>query len=264
MSEKSSSMSFWEHLDQLRSVLIRCFLAWGIGTIITFGLKDWLFAVVFAPARSDFVLYRVLCRLADKTHISSLCMSDFNAQFINTELTAQFTTHLEVALWTGLIITFPYIIYKLYGFVAPALYEQERKYSIRFILSGTLLFLCGVLLNYFIIFPFSFRFLAGYQVQAEVVNQIALQSYVSSLVILSVLMGLLFELPLAGYFLAKAGILNAEMLSKYRKHAFVVIMIVAALITPTADVFTLMLVTIPIYLLYELTIKIVKRTAVNS
>lgn len=257
-------MSFWEHLEQLRGVLIRCFAAWGIGTIVTFCLKDWLFAVVFAPAKSDFVLYRVLCRLAERWQISSLCMNDFNAQFINTELTAQFTTHLEVALWSGLVITFPYIIYQIYGFVAPALYERERKYSIGFILSGSGLFLCGVLLNYFIIFPFSFRFLASYQVEAEVVNQIALQSYVSSLVILSVLMGLLFELPIAGYFLAKAGILTADMLSKYRKHAFVAIMIVAALITPTADVFTLMLVTLPVYLLYELTIKIVRLTSKDS
>ena len=154
----------------------------------------------------------------------------------------------------------PYLIIQLYGFVAPALYEQEKRYSVLLIFFGVLLFVLGVVLNYLIIFPFAFRFLSTYQVQEAVVNQIALKSYISTLLVLSLLMGILFEIPIVAYFLAKLGLIDAPLLRQYRKHAFVVLCIIAAVITPTADVFTLLLVTVPLYLLYEGSIRVVKHT----
>jgi len=256
----TEARSFWDHLEELRKVLFRCLVAWIIGAILAFCFKDLLFRVLFAPSLSDFISYRGLCQLAQRTGWTSLCPGAFEAQFINTELAAQFMTHIKVALWAGLVLSFPYLLLQLYGFVVPALYEREKRYTLPLLLAGSVLFISGVLLNYFVIFPFSFRFLVNYHVYDEVRNQIALSSYISSFVMLSLLMGLLFEIPILNYFLAKMGLLNAEMLKKYRRHAIVGICIVAAVITPTGDAVTLMLVTLPIYLLYEASIHIVNRT----
>ena len=258
-------MTFWEHIEVFRKVVFRCLAVWAVCAVAAFCFKDTLFAVLFAPSRSDFILYRGLCWLAEKTSWQSLCMGDFETRFINTELASQFMIHLEVALVFGCLLAAPYLIIQLYGFVAPALYEQEKRYSVLLIFFGVLLFVLGVVLNYLIIFPFAFRFLSTYQVQEAVVNQIALKSYISTLLVLSLLMGILFEIPIVAYFLAKLGLIDAPLLRQYRKHAFVVLCIIAAVITPTADVFTLLLVTVPLYFLYELSILVVARTrAVNS
>lgn len=257
-------MTFWEHIEVFRKVLFRCIGVWAFFAVAAFFFKDWLFDFIFAPSKSDFILYRGLCRLSESIGIEALCPNDFDAQFINTELASQFMTHLRVALWTGVVAACPYLIVQLYGFVSPALYEQEKSYSVSLIFFGILLFALGVMLNYFVIFPFSFRFLSTYQVQEQVVNQIALSSYIDTFLMLSLLIGILFELPIVAYFLAKLGIIDSAMLKQYRRHAIVVICIVAAVITPTADIFTLLLVTLPIYLLYEASIVIVKHTASKS
>jgi len=258
--DDGTEMTFWGHLEVFRGVLFRCLAVWAGCTVVAFCFKEQLFGLVFAPSRADFVLYRGLCRLGEWWHMSSLCPGDFEAQFINTELASQFLVHMQVALVAGCVAAFPYLIYQLYGFIAPALYEQEKKYSASLIGCSVLLFALGVLLNYFIIFPFAFRFLSTYQVQEAVVNQIALSSYVSTLLMLSLLMGILFELPILAFFLAKMGIVDAPMLKQYRRHAFVVILIVAAVITPTGDIFTLTLASLPIYMLYEVSILIVKKS----
>ncbi len=263
-SNNSEQMTFWEHVEVFRKVLFRCITVWAVCAIGAFCFKDWLFGIIFAPSESDFLLYRGLCRLSELSGITTLCPADFTAQFINTELASQFMTHLKIALWSGVVVAFPYLIIQLYGFIAPALYQQEKRYSILLIFFGVILFALGVLLNYFIIFPFSFRFLSTYQVQQAVVNQISLSSYVSTFLMLSLLMGILFEIPIVGYFLAKLGVIDAAMLRNYRKHAFVAICIIAAVITPTADVFTLLLVTLPIYLLYELTIGVVAKVKTKN
>lgn len=257
-------MTFWEHVEVFRKVLFRCLAVWAVCAVAAFCFKDALFGVLFAPSKSDFVLYRALCWLSEKTGWASLCLGEFDTQFINTELASQFMTHLEVAIIFGCVVAFPYLIIQLYGFIAPALYKQEKRYSVMLIFFGVLLFATGVLLNYFIIFPFAFRFLSTYQVQEVVVNQIALKSYTSSLLVLSLLMGILFEIPIVAYFLAKLGLIDAPLLRKYRKHAFVVLCILAAIITPTADVFTLLLVTVPLYFLYELSIFVVAHTRVKG
>ena len=251
MSEREVS-SFWDHLDVLRKVLLRCLMAWGIGAAAAFCFKTALFDLLFAPSRDDFISYRGLAWLCEKTGWQSLCPGNFQASFINTELAAQFMTHIKVALWAGLVVVSPYLLVQLYGFVAPALYEKEKRHAAPIIIWGTLLFLLGVLMNYFVIFPFAFRFLDNYQVYAEVHNQISLSSYISNLLMLSLLMGILFEIPIVNY------LLQAETLKKYRRHAIVAIAIVAAVITPTGDAVTLTLVTLPIYLLYEASIIIVR------
>ena len=263
MSEREVS-SFWDHLDVLRKVLFRCLIAWAIGAAAAFCFKDILFRLLFAPSMDSFVSYQGLAWLCAQTGWQSLCPGSFQASFINTELAAQFMTHIKVALWAGLVVVSPYLIVQLYGFVAPALYDQEKRHATPIIIWGTLLFILGVLMNYFIIFPFAFRFLFNYQVYSEVYNQISLSSYISNLLMLSLLMGILFEIPIVNYLLAKAGLLQADTLKKYRRHAIVGIAIVAAIITPTGDAVTLTLVTLPIYLLYEASILIVKRVQASE
>lgn len=247
MTQKNESLTFWDHLEVLRGVILRSLLAVFIFSVITFIFKDWLFGIVFAPSRSDFILYRLF-------HIP-----EFHVSFINTELASQFLVHLEVSLLAGIVLASPLIVAELYRFISPALYSNERRYSIRLTFSAVLLFIIGVLITYFIIFPFAFHFLATYEVNPAVVNQISLRSYVSTLLILCLMMGLLFEMPVVAYFLAKMGILHAEVLRKYRRHAIVALTILAAIITPTGDAFTLLLVTLPLYLLYELSIFVIKR-----
>ena len=263
MSERKVS-SFWDHLEVLRKVLLRCLIAWAIGAVAAFCFKELLFRLLFAPSTDDFISYRAMAWLCEKTGWHSLCPGSFEASFINTELTAQFMTHLKVALWAGLVIVSPYIIAQLYGFVAPALYDREKRYAAPIFIWGTILFILGVLMNYFIIFPFAFRFLNNYQVYEVVENLISLSSYISNILTFSLLMGILFEIPIVNYLLAKAGILEAKTLKKYRRHAIVGIAIVAAIITPTGDAVTLILVTLPIYLLYEASIVIVKRVGPST
>ena len=152
----NDDMSFWQHLDVLRGVIWKSLIAVVVLAVAAFCLKDALFSVLFAPSKTDFILYRGMCKLAELTGWSKLCPGDFEVAFINTELDSQFMTHMQVALWTGACLASPYIIYLLYGFVAPALYEQEKKYSVGIVLAAVSLFLSGVLLNYFVIFPFSF------------------------------------------------------------------------------------------------------------
>ncbi len=248
--------SFWDHLDELRSVLIRCVVAWAVCAVGMFCFRDALFGFLFAPAHPDFITYRLLRSVPCGEGWGGVSVS-----FINTQLSAQFTTHMQVAALAGLVIAFPYLVAQLYRFVSPALYPNEKRAAGRIIGLGTLLFMLGVALNYLIIFPFAFRFLATYQVQPEVVNQISLHSYVSTLLVLSLMMGILFEMPIVAWALGRAGLIEAAWLRRYRRHALVALMILAAVITPTGDAFTLLLVTLPLYLLYELSIYVVGTTA---
>lgn len=255
----SSDMSFWAHLDVLRGVLFRCVAAWGIMMVGAFTLKGPLFSLLLAPTRPDFLTWRLLAKCGLLPLNSTL--STLNSQsLISTELTGQFLTHVSISLWTGFIVALPYIIWQLYQFIQPAIGEQQttKKISICFVAVG--LFFAGVLLNYFVIFPFAYRFLIAYQVSQTVVNMISLSSYIGTFLTLSLIMGILFELPLLAWILAYLGLLDAAILRQYRKHAIVLIVILAAVITPTGDAFTLLLVSIPIYLLYELSIAIVAHT----
>lgn len=252
-------MTLGEHLAVLRKMVIRVLVVVLCFTIVAFIWKEWVFGVIFAPAKSDFVLYKWINVLLGQLGLSSLCINDFSIQMINTELASQFMTHISMSFYFGLLAASPYVIYKLFEFVRPALYNKEKKYSIPIVFAIYILFSLGLLMNYFIIFPISFRFLGTYQVDTMVVNTISLSSYVSSFTLLSLMMGLVFEVPVLAFILGKLGLIDSTLLSKYRHFAFVGIMVIAALITPP-DIFSLILMTIPLYGLYEASIWVLKCT----
>lgn len=258
--QQQKVLTFWDHLEELRLVLFHIAVAVVVLMLIAFLYKDELFTIVLAPKNANFIIYHLFCRIADAVSIPSLCPEAFYVKIINTQLAAQFITHMSVSFYAGFLLASPYVIYQLFRFVSPALYENERRYSTRVIGWGYLLFIMGVLLNYFLIFPLTFRFLATYQVSMEVENTITLSSYMDTLMMMSLMMGIVFEIPILCWLFAKLGFLTAGFMKRYRRHAIVIILIVGAIITPTSDVFTLMMVSVPMYLLYETSIWIVSRT----
>ena len=243
----SEPTTFWDHLDELRSCIFRSAVAVAVVAIAAFCMKDELFAVVLAPRSSDFCSYRLLG--VDETFVIHL---------MNTELTEQFMTHMRVALYAGLLVASPYVLYQLFCFVSPGLYRNERQAATRIVVSAYVMFILGTLLNYFLIFPLTLHFLATYQVSPDVANMLTLQSYIDTLISLSFMMGLVFELPVVCSILGRWGLLSRRIMSDYRRHAVVAILVVAAIITPTTDAFTLFIVALPIWLLYEVSIFLVK------
>lgn len=256
--EMVGEQTFWDHLDVLRAAILKVAVVTFVFGIAAFCFKDALFAVVLAPKNSDFVTYRLLGRIALFTGEAS---EAFQVQLINTGLAQQFILHMKTALCAGVLCASPYTFYQLFRFVLPALYADERRYALRVVGGGYLMFAVGVGVSYYLVFPLTFRFLGTYQVSLEVVNLISLESYISTLLTLCLSIGLVFEMPILAWFFAKLGFLTASFMRQYRKHAVVLILVVAAVITPTSDVFTLLLVALPMYLLYELSICIVQRTA---
>ncbi len=250
-------MTFWDHLDELRGSIVRILVVTVVAAVVAFLFKDELFGVVLAPKGADFISYRILSRL---TTLMGGDMEGFSVQLINTGLAQQFVTHMKVAFCAGILCASPYVVYKIFEFVSPALYEKERRYAYPVVLSGYVLFLLGVLVSYFVIFPLTFRFLGTYQVSSDVENMISLESYISTLLMLCLMMGVMFEIPVVSWLLAKFGIIDASWMVSRRRHAFVVVLILSAIITPTSDVFTLLVVALPIVLLYEVSIFVVKRT----
>ncbi len=221
-----------------------------MGAIVAFAMKTEVFSIVLAPTKSEFITYRWFSQFGE--------IANFNLNLINTQLTSQFSIHMQVSIMIGIICVCPYILYSIFAFVSPALYENERKYARLLIVAGYIMFMIGVALCYFLIFPLTIRFLGNYQVSEEVSNIISLSSYIDTLTMLTLMLGIVFELPILCMLLGKMGILTADFMKEYRRHAIVIILIVAAIITPTTDVMTLMLVTLPIYLLYEVSIFAVK------
>ena len=177
---------------------------------------------------------------------------------INTGLDEQFVTHMNTALCAGVLCASPYVLYELFRFISPALYAHEKRFAMPVIFGGYVMFMLGVLLSYYLIFPLTFRFLGTYQVSEDVANMISLQSYMSTLVLMSLSMGIVFEMPVVSWLMARMGLLSSSFMSRYRRHAIVVILIVAAIITPTSDIFTLLMVSLPMWLLYEVSVGIVK------
>ena len=256
--DAQSEMSFWDHLDELRRVLMRIIMVVVAIGLAVFIFKDEVFEAVLAPSKGNFITYRWINHLLELLGWDSMLIPDTDLTMINTQLAAQFMTHITVSMTIGLLVAAPYVVYELFGFVKPALYENERRYSNRIMVAVVALFFLGVVMNYFVIFPVSVKFLGTYQVNEGVVNTIALSSYISTFTTLSLMMGLVFEIPVLAYFLARAGLVSGDLLARYRRHAFVIIMVVAALITPP-DAFTLALMTIPLYSLYEVSILIARR-----
>jgi sec-independent protein translocase protein TatC len=247
-SEQEGTLTFWDHLDELRAVLIRILVITAIAAVAAFCLKEELFAVVLAPRSSDFITYRVM-------GVEPFCIN-----LMNTGLTEQFMIHLRTALYAGVLAALPYILYQLFRFVSPALYDHERRYATVLVGSGYMMFMMGTLLNYLLIFPLTVKFLGTYQVSPDVANMLTIQSYIDTLLMMNFVMGIVFELPVVCWLLGKMGLVTAQIMSQWRRHAVVVILIVAAIITPTTDAFTLFLVALPIWLLYEMSIWIVRIT----
>ena len=241
-------MTFWDHLDVLRSSLIRMAVAVAVLAVAAFVLKEQLFSVVLAPRSSDFVTYRLLG------------VTPFHLHLMNTGLTEQFMIHMRTALYAGLLAASPYVLYELFRFVSPGLYQNERRYAVWIVGAAYLMFLIGTLINYFVVFPLTVRFLGTYQVSPEVANMLTIQSYIDTLLGMSLVMGVVFELPVVCALMGRMGLLTDHFMAEYRRHAMVAILVVAAIITPTTDVFTLFVVALPIYLLYEVSIQIVRCT----
>lgn len=256
MDTGNRNQSFWEHLDELRTALVKICLVAVAFAIVAFCCKDVLFSVILAPQKSTFLIYRLFNLIGEWTGSDA---SDFSVRLINTGLARQFVVHMKMALSFGLLMASPYILYQIFRFVSPALYTHERHYAISVTACGYLMFILGVLASYFLVFPLTFRFLGTYQVNEGIENLISLDSYISTLMTLCLMMGLVFEIPVLCWLFAKLGFISAAFLRRYRKHAIVIILLLAAVITPTADIVTLIVVSLPMYLLYELSILLIRR-----
>ena len=246
-------MSFWGHLEVLRGVLWRIV---AITAAIAVGLfigMHWIFDnVILAPCNSNFPLYQFFDYILANTIGGA--SEQFQVTLINIKLASQFYIHISTSCWLALTIAFPFIIYQLWGFISPALYENEKRGVKSAFFFGNIMFYLGIAVGYYLVFPLTLRFLGTYQVSSEVANQISLQSYISMFTWMILIMGVVFEMPSLAAILSRLGILTRNFLKKYRRHAFVVLLMMAAFITPSGDPFTLMAVGLPLYGLYELSI----------
>lgn len=249
-------LTFGGHIRVLRQMLFRTLSVAGVFAAVVFCCKDITWRILLAPSEWNFCTYRWIERAMQAIGVG-FSFEEFHVEMIATDLSSQFMTHITTACYLGLLAASPYIMYELFRFISPALYENEKRYSVQVAGTMYLLFIVGVMITYFILFPISFRFLGTYSVSAKVVSNITLDSYISTFTTLTLMMGLVFQLPIIAFFLGKMGIISAKMLAKYRKHAIIIITLVAAIITPP-DLMTLVLVTVPLYLLYEVSIKVLQ------
>jgi len=247
-------MSFFDHLEALRWHLIRSALAIVVFTILAFSFYSWIYDnIIMAPSKGSFWTFRMMCDLGKFLH-RDMCPGDPNIKLINTEMAGQFTLQIDSSLMIGLVLGIPYLLYEIWLFVKPALHEKEKKAASGFVFYASILFMCGVLFGYFVITPVSLNFLAGYTVSSSIQNLFSIDSYISSVSTLTIATGLVFELPILVYILANLGVLTPKFMKESRRYAIVIILIVAAVVTPTPDMLTMTVVAIPLFLLYELSI----------
>lgn len=254
-------MSFWDHLEELRWTLFRTILALFIFAICGFAYMPWIFDhVIMAPCYADFVTFREMCNISQYLpFLPDFCDQAYEVNLINIKLASQFFTHMTTSFWLALLLCFPYLVWEVWKFISPALYENERK-SVRWVfLFGTVMFFIGCLVGYFVIFPMTLRFLATYQLSENIVDQVSLDSYMSNFLTLTFVMGVVFEMPLVSWLLSQIGLLNRSFFRTYRRHAVVALLVASAFITPSGDPFTLSLVFFPLYGLYELSALFVKK-----
>ena len=244
---QTGEMTFWDHLEDLRKCIFRMLAVFATAVIALFFFKTLLFEdVILAPSKPDFFLYRLLG-------------ADFSMTLVNIEVAAQFLIHMKITFISALILTFPFIIYEAWRFIAPALYEKEKK-AVSFAFAfASVLFYAGVAVGYLIVFPLMLNFFAGYQVSPDIPNTFSLTSYISLFTSLVLTFGIVFEFPTVVAVLSSLKILNKESLKAFRKHALCVVLILAAVITPSGDPFSLMVVSVPLYLLYEFSILICRK-----
>ncbi len=258
----NGEMSFWGHIDALRGHLFRSSIVVVILSVVLFCFPEFLFdKIIFGPLKEDFPTYRAFCKLGHWLQTqgilkdgNDICFGHYTFKLQSLGLSDQFTSQMWIAFIGGLILGSPYVLWEVWKFIKPALKEKEKKASSVFIISATLLFIIGVCFSYFIIAPLMINFLGNYKVSNMVENNFTMDSYISTVTTLTLSAGLIFELPILVYFLTKFGLMTPEFMRKYRKHAVVVILIVAGVITPSPDVTSQLLVAFPLYFLYEASI----------
>jgi len=265
MAKKSTQtnpneMSFLDHLEELRWHLIRSVLAIVIVGSIAFIMKEFIFdTILFGPKKMDFPTYKIFCKIGTFLGIDSdFCADELPFTIQSRLMAGQFSAHIWTSIWAGFIVGFPYVLYEMWKFISPGLHANERKHSKGFILVASLLFFMGALFGYYIVAPLSINFLGTYQVSSEVTNEFDLASYVATVRTSVIACGLIFELPIVVFFLTKIGLVTPEILKKYRKISLVVVLILAAVITPP-DVASQIVVAFPILVLYQVSIYISKR-----
>ena len=243
----TGEMTFWDHLEDLRKCIFRILGVFALAVVVLFFFKNFLFdQLILAPSKSDFFLYQLLG-------------ADFSMTLVNIEVAAQFLIHIRITLICALIVTFPVIIYQLWRFIAPALYENEKRTVKGAFAFASVLFYVGVAVGYALVFPLMLNFFSGYQVSPDIPNTFSLTSYISLFTSLVLTFGIVFEFPTVVAVLSSMGMLTKEGLSSYRKHAICVVLVLAAVITPSGDPFSLMVVSVPLYLLYEFSILICRK-----
>ena len=256
----NKELTFWDHLDELRRVLFRVLGVWFVLAVGYFIAMPWLFDnVILAPCHNDFIFYDLLRYVGKVFDLhDEFFTQEFHIKLININLAAPFFVHMSTAFLMSVVTATPYIFFEIWRFISPALYPNERHGVKKALCIGTVMFFLGVLLGYFMVYPLTLRFLSTYELSAAIENQISLNSYIDNFMMLVLCMGLAFELPLVTLPLPLLGVVHKSFLRKYRRHAIVIIVIVAAIITPTGDPFTLTVVSVPLYLLYELSILMIK------
>jgi sec-independent protein translocase protein TatC len=243
----TGEMTFWDHLEDLRKCIFRILGVFASAVVVLFFFKNFLFdQLILAPSKSDFFLYQLLG-------------ADFSMTLVNIEVAAQFMIHMKITFISALIVTFPYLIFEVWRFIAPALYEKEKKAVRGAFLFASALFYIGVAVGYTIVFPLMLNFFSGYQVSPDIANTFSLSSYISMFTSMVLIFGIVFEFPTIALALSAMGILQKETLKSFRRHAICAVLILAAVITPSGDPFSLMVVSVPLYMLYEFSILICRK-----
>ena len=256
-TDRSNTMlPFSGHLEVLRWMLFRIIAVASTLGIVIFCFKNFTWELLLAPSEHTFCTYKSIESILSAIGVD-FHFAPFKVDLIATDLSSQFMIHITTSLYLGLLGASPYVMFELFRFISPALYETEKKYSVQIVFIVYILFIFGILMSYYVLFPISFRFLGTYSVAEKIHSTITLDSYISTFTTLTLLMGVVFQLPVIAFALTKLGFISSDMLSKYRKHSFLIIMLVAAVITPP-DLMTLILVAIPLYLLYEVSIRVAK------
>lgn len=262
---RTNEMSFLDHLEELRWHLIRSVIAVVIIASIALLMREFIFdTVIFGPKNMDFPTYRFFCKVGTLLNIeSNFCADELPFIIQSREMSGQFSAYVWTAIWSGFILGFPYILYEMWKFISPGLHQNERKHSRGFIFSASLLFFSGALFGYYLVAPLSINFLGTFTVSSQVSNNIDLASFIGTVKTSVIACGLIFELPIIVYFFTKVGLVTPEILKKYRKISLVVVLILAAVVTPP-DVVSQILVALPILVLYQISIYISKRVLKNE
>ena len=252
-TRQTATMTFWEHVESLRGVVIKAIGVWVFMAVAFFIFMPQIFdGIILAPCRGNFIIYQILDQLAALCpELADSSSAEFHVELINVELASQFFIHMTTSCWLALAVSTPIILYLLWGFVKPGLYPKEQHRGAMAFVLGYIMFAIGASVGYFIVFPLTMRFLSGYQLSPDVPNIISITSYIDMFMSIVLVLGLLFELPLLAWILGRLGLLTRTFFNKYRRHAIVLLLILAAIVTPTGDPFTLFAVFIPVYLVWE-------------